>query len=208
MGPRIHRQLRELAQFPDENSAITRGSGKGRKLRAFRMSSLGDTAMQQYFPRHHKLLGAYKGAHPGTSTIPRSAFVAWAKQQDPYFVLLGRSLVPSLYFDFVGNSTQYVLDQISVRTIRFEEYSGGGFFDANSWYDIELSTLPGVRNVNVGKRLRFTGSGRTEITFFSSNYYPNAAMTPQGSFTIELSFHFSLGAERCTTRTGPFMLDA
>jgi hypothetical protein len=201
--------FRELSQFGDETSAFGSNTKAGPKLRAFRMSSAGDATIQRYFARHWDILKVYKSSHPATGPIDRTSFVAWARNTDPFYVSLGRSLAPVLYFDFTGNSqNEYVLDQVEIQTVSFDEYSGGGFYDSKAWYDVELSTKAGTHTINVDKRLRFTGSGRAELTFFSSNYYPGVAMTPQGSFKIALTFIFLRDGEKCRVSTGRFMVDA
>jgi hypothetical protein len=76
-------------------------------------------------------------------------------------------LAPVLYFDFIGASgKQYVLDRIIIETFEFSEHKGGGFFDRQAWYDIELSKEIGIKTYNVDRKLQFAGNGRAEIRFF------------------------------------------
>ena len=89
----------------------------------------------------------------------------------------------------------------------FEEYSGGGFFDRESWYEIELAHLPGRRVVRVDRRLRFTASGRTELRFWSDNFYPAAGITPMGCYTLRLTFYFTASGGAVSVSTGTFKMD-
>ena len=104
-------------------------------------------------------------------------------------------------FDFTGRSeTEYVLDTIEIRTIDFEEYRGGGFFNNEAWYDILLRHTLGIHVYDVDRRLRFTGSGRAVLRFWSDNWYPNVGMAPQGCYFIDITFVFRVNGniERVT----------
>ena len=200
--------FRERTVYADQAHPDMPTQAQGATFRAFQMNKAGNAAGLRYIQRHGPLLEAYRKAHSTGGQIAREDFVGWAKAADPFYVTLGRSLAPVLYFDFVGKSQEYVLDQVAVRTFSFAEYVGGGFYDGKAWYDLVLSKMPGTKVVNVDKNLRFTGSGRAEIKFFSDHYYPQVAQTPAGSFWINLNFKFMRGGEQCAVETGKFMIDA
>jgi hypothetical protein len=203
----------EALEAPGETSVVTSIKSKRRRtVRAFRVREpQHEEAITQFLRRHWALVDLYRSSHSAASgSIPREEFVMWAKQRDPVYVAAGQRLAPVLYFDFVGDSgKQYVLDRIVVRTIRFMEYAGGGgFFDQQAWYDLELSATPGSKTYQVDRKLQFIGKGRAEIRFWSGNYIPLMAMAPIGSYLISVRFIFLVDGEEVLFNTGQFRIDA
>jgi hypothetical protein len=201
----------EAREVPGSTSAVKSQSRKPATVRAFRIREPQyGSALMSFLQRHNQLVPLYrKTLPPPGSAITREQFVSWAKDQDPVYIASGRRLAPVLYFDFIGGSgKEYVLTRIDVKTIAFEEYSGGGFFDQQAWYDIELSKDSGSKTYQVDRKLRFTGTGRAEIRFLSGNYYPSSAMTPLGSYLISMRFVFLVDGKEVVFDTGKFRVDA
>ena len=139
----------------------------------------------------------------------RRAFLSYVRTRDPYLVDRFRSLAPRLFFDFLGSrQTQYVLTDISVQVLDFSEYKGGGFADDVYSYDIVLVPEPGTYRYEIDRRLRFSGSGRIELTFFSDNFYPTMGLSPMGAYMIDLTFIFLAdGTTSIEVVTGSFKID-
>lgn len=157
------------------------------------------------FSRHHKLWNQYQSQQKKPN---REDYLRFVRSQDPFFAGSIKEMAPVLFFDFIGiGAKEYVLDSIEVNTVDFEEYAGGGFFDKAAWYDIVLSTRAGIKRYEVDKKLRFNGSGRAELRFWSDNYYPTMGMAPMGCFTIDITFHFLVDGKRESVTTGVFKID-
>ena len=163
--------------------------------------------IQIFFERHWKLWDEFKKQSSSDSSQTKLNFVKFAKDKDPYYYGIAKSLAPRLYFDFIGETKEYVLKSIEVTTISFEEYSGGGFSDNEAWYDIELKHLPGTYIYLVDSKLRFTGSGRAVLRFWSDNYYKGASMTPSGCYMISIKFNFLINGQKTSVSTGTFKID-
>ena len=162
---------------------------------------------QIFFERHWQLWKEFE-KQPKTSATPtKQDFVKFAKEKDPYYYGIAKSLSPSLYFDFVGESKEYVLESIEVKIISFDEYKGGGFSDNEAWYDIELKHMPGTYIYPIDKKLRFTGSGRAILRFCSDNYYENVGLTPVGCYMISIKFNFLIDGIKTSVTTEKFMID-
>ena len=136
-------------------------------------------------------------------------FLAYLRETDRYTIDRFRMLAPRLYFDFTGHSQiQYILEGITVEVFQFEEYAGGGFADLEYAYDLVLVPRPGRYYYSIDRRLRFTGSGRTTLTFFSDNFYPSGGLSPMGLYEVNLIFKFlSNGNAYIEVETGPFRID-
>ena len=162
------------------------------------ISPLFDRTREWY--NRHRLRGA---------AATRRAFSSYLRAQDPYLVNRFRSLAPRLFFDFMGSAlTQYVLTDIVVEVLDFSEYRGGGFADDEYSYDIVLVPEPGTYRYEIDRRLRFNGSGRMELTFFSDNFYPTMGLCPMGAYMIDVTFKFlANGTKSIKVATGPFKID-
>ncbi|RLA98673.1 MAG: hypothetical protein DRG83_14205 [Deltaproteobacteria bacterium] len=161
--------------------------------------------LSQLIRRHNALWESYCNY---TNNRTREGFLQFVKQRDPFYAGSLKNIAPVLYFDFIGESNKvYILDEIEVHTIGFSEYRGGGFFDKEAWYDILLKPRTGTYRYDVGKKLRFNGSGRLELRFWSDNYYPNTGYTPRGCYTIEIVFHFLTDGKPLSVGTGIFKID-
>ena len=157
------------------------------------------------FSRHHKLWDKYRTLQKNPN---REDYLRFARARDPFFAGSIKEMAPVLFFDFIGiGAKEYVLEAIEVNTVGFEEYAGGGFFDKAAWYDIILSTKVGIKRYQVDKKLRFNGSGRSELRFWSDNYYPTMGMAPMGCFTIDITFYFLVDGKRESLSTGVFKID-
>lgn len=178
--------------------------------RTYRFFTTGDAyerIIMRVFERHHSVWSSFKPT--GVDLAEKKAeFSAFLAARDPLLQGWIRDLAPRLYFDFLGASGQeYVLESISVKTISFDEYKGGGFTEKEAWYDIELSHTTGMKTYPVEGKLRFEGSGRAVLRFWSDNYYESMGMSPMGCYTIDLTFNFLVNGKRRSISTGPFKLD-
>jgi hypothetical protein len=159
------------------------------------------------FDRHHPLWEKYIETIGENSELDKENFNLFVKREDPYFYGMAQRMAPVLYFDFVGLNKEYVLETIEIETINFNEYKGGGFFQNNAWYDIELKHEEGIHTYAVNKKLRFVGSGRAELRFWSDNYYKNVGLSPMGCFTINIKFNFIYDGKKVSVQTNPFLID-
>ena len=160
----------------------------------------------RHVERYLRLFDGFTRENPqGTH---QSELAAYVREQDPQLADTSRDLAPRLYFDFIGVGVrEYVLVTVEARTLDFSEYAGGGFIDREAPYDITLGHNPGVVRKEISEKLRFRGTGRTVLTLFSDNFYPNSGLTPMGCYTVELQFRFLADGKPLTVSTGPFKID-
>lgn len=138
----------------------------------------------------------------------RAAFQSFLRRRDSFLVDSFRRLAPKLYFEFMGSQqNQYVLTGITVEVFDFNEYRGGGFANDEYWYDLILLPELGTYHYAINNNLRFTGSGRTELAFFSNNFYKSAGLSPMGVYTINLTFQFLVNGQTLEVKTGQFKID-
>ena len=118
-------------------------------------------------------------------------------------------LGPKLKFDFIGSTKEYVLDSIEVEVLSFEEYrgGGGGFYNNDAWYDVQLHHSGGVSGFAVSTKLRFTGSGSATLRFWSDNFYKGVGLTPTGCYTLSIKFCFLVENKKVIVSTGVFKID-
>src|SRR5262249_6712293 len=122
--------------------------------------------VSQFVASRHLVAWARYEARVPLAARSKESYVEFLRHDDVELLGIMKSLAPTLYFDFVGASgREYVLDSLEVVTMSFDEYSGGGFFDSEAWYDVTLQHRPGKQEIGVNKRLRFTGSGRAQLRF-------------------------------------------
>lgn len=161
------------------------------------------------FPLFDRAAGWYEDHLHRRGDRTRRAFLAYVRARDPFLVDSFRRLAPRLFFDFMGSAqTQYVLTDVIVHVLDFSEYRGGGFADDEYFYDIVLVPEPGTYRYEIDSRLRFTGSGRAELTFFSDNFYPSMGLSPMGAYMINLTFRFlANGVTAVEVETGRFKID-
>lgn len=163
--------------------------------------------IQEFFQRHEILWKDFIKDKRQNEEPSKLEFIKFASEKDDYFVGLTKSLAPTLYFDFIGLSKEYVLESITISTINFNEYQGGGFSINEAWYDIELKHKVGEYTYNVDKKLKFTGSGRAILRFWSDNYSPRHGMTPSGDYKINIKFNFLVDGKKVSVSTGIFNMD-
>ena len=196
-----------MATIEQSSAIFTKAKPNDKKYRFINTTSMYNDVIQIFFERHWKLWDEFKKQSSSDSSQTKLNFVKFAKDKDPYYYGIAKSLAPRLYFDFIGETKEYVLKSIEVTTISFEEYSGGGFSDNEAWYDIELKHLPGTYIYLVDSKLRFTGSGRAVLRFWSDNYYKGASMTPSGCYMISIKFNFLINGQKTSVSTGTFKID-
>jgi hypothetical protein len=202
------RYFQEVKATREQSSAyFPKAKPNDKFYRFFKPTSAYESTLQIFFERHSKLWDKFEDQTKADSLRTKLNFVKFAKEQDPYFYGIAKSLAPQVYFDFIGETKEYVLESIDVTTIRFDEYSGGGFSDKEAWYDIELKHIPGIYNYPVDSKLRFTGSGRATLRFWSDNYYKSFGMTPSGCYMISIKFNFIVDGKKLSVSTNAFKID-
>lgn len=134
---------------------------------------------------------------------------AFTRARYPFIAAGFRNLAPVLYFDFRGAATkEYVLTEIIVEVVQFSEFRGGGFSDEPTLYDIYLQPEPGIYSHPFENALRFQGSGRAELRFFSENFYEWSGLSPMGAYMLDITFRFRVDGERdILVSTGRFKID-
>jgi hypothetical protein len=160
----------------------------------------------EFLKRRYKLWEAFEESTASNKERTKINFLKYVENRDPYFVGMVKRLAPQLYFDFVGISKQYVLESITIATVNFEEFKGGGFSTNEAWYDIELKHKIGEYTYLVDKKFRFSGSGHAVLRFWSDNYYPSFGMTPSGKYTINVKFNFDVDGRKVSVSTGIFKI--
>jgi hypothetical protein len=141
--------------------------------------------------------------------IERDAFTKFIRDHDPNCTDFYANLAPVLFFDFVAsNNATHVLEKIEITTLGFEEYFGGGFVSKEAAYDIVLSHIKGNHVYKPDLRLRFDGTGRLLLRFWSDNYKPKYGwITPVGIYVIDITFVFLVNGKEVRVSTGPFAID-
>ena len=84
---------------------------------------------------------------------------------------------------------------------------GGGFLKDYAWYNIILKPIKGKYLFEVNKKLKFSGSGRAELRFWSDNYNATEGMSPMGTYIINLKFNFLSNGKSISVETNPFEID-
>lgn len=137
------------------------------------------------------------------------AFRRFMRERYPFVAAGFRDLAPVLYFDFRGAAAhEYVLTDILIEVLDFSEFRGGGFSDEPALYDIYLNPDPGLYSHPFERALRFQGSGRVELRFFSENFYEWSGLSPMGAYTLDITFSFRMdGEEDILISTGIFKID-
>jgi hypothetical protein len=179
----------------------------GKEYRDFVPGKNYNQVITPLFERIQDLWKKFNTSLPKGAIPTKLEFVKFARNEDPYFAGEATKLAPVLYFDFIGQSKEYILMSITITTIRFDEYMGGGFSMSDAWYDIELKHKKGDFTYNVEKKLRFTGSGRAELRFWSDNYSKQNGMTPSGEYNINIRFNFLVDGKLVSVSTGMFKID-
>jgi len=194
----------------DASVHSNRGSRKYQTFSFNNNSAVVDT-MLKCFERHFELWSKFTRTWSGgdPSKSKRQAFEEFKSVQDPLCDQHAKQQAPVLYFDFVSKSKdEFILEAIEITTLRFSEYKGGGFSKEEAWYDVILSHAQGKKRYDVSKRLAFTGTGRSELRFWSDNYYAEQGwIAPMGEYLIDIKFIFSCAGKQTTVRTGPFKID-
>ena len=192
------------------NRAIKAPRGGGETLYRYFSANESRTAREGLIAdRHWKVWRQLqKEAGGGAFGMDQEDYAKVLRTRDPYLLGLVNEAAPSLYFDFTGlSNAEYVLDAIEIETIAFDEYSGGGFFNGEAWYDIVLRHQAGMRSYSIDRRLRFTGSGRAVLRFWSDNWYRSAGLAPQGCYLIDITFVFLVNGRTERISTKPFKID-
>jgi len=195
------------ASTAQSSASNMKANANVKKYRFITTTSMYKDVVDIFFEKHFTLWDEFKKQSSNDSSQTSLNFVKFAKDNDPYYYGIAKSLAPRLYFDFIGETKEYVLESIEIKTINFQEYQGGGFSDNEAWYDIELKHQLGTYTYPVNNKLRFTGSGRTVLRFWSDNYYKGAGLTPSGCFTISIKFNFFVNGLKTAVSTGVFKID-
>ena len=182
-GPKMFYNERS-ATATQNASDWSRGDSDGRTFRYFTIVEPAyGNAIRPLFKRARKGYRDYVGTG-GQRT--RRAFLAYLRTHDRFVVDRFRGLAPRMFFDFMGSGqVEYVLTGITVKVLNFAEYKRGGFADDETSYGIVLVPRQGTYHYAIDRRLRFTGSGRTKLTFFSDNFYPGFGLGPMGAYILK-----------------------
>jgi hypothetical protein len=208
--------LESTEHYREESTTITgtaairsQPHGNERSYRFFTTNQTWPDFVAAISDRHLALWDSLKKEAKGTPfSMDEETYAKEVQKHDPFLLGMINGSAPQLYFDFTGRSgTEYVLEAIEVQTIKFEEYRGGGFFNCEAWYDILLRHSPGKHVYAIDRRLRFTGSGRTVLRFWSDNWYPLVGMAPQGCYLIKITFVFQVDGREERITTGEFKID-
>lgn len=192
-----------------ENSSLKTSAGKETLYRFFAATPALKDELAVMTERHIRIWEILKKESGREAfSMDQDAYSQEIQKRDPYLFGLINPAAPRLYFDFTGLSGyEYILEAIEVRTLAFEEYRDGGFFNSEAQYNIRLRHNPGTHIYPIGRRLRFTGSGRAVIFFSSDNWYPKVGMTPQGCYLIDMTFIFTVNGKTEKVSTGTFKID-
>ncbi len=197
----------ETTAMRNETSAMRLPSKDTTKYRFFKPDDLHEKVQYQLGLRHNSLWAGYSSSYE-TDERSREGYMKYARERDEYFITFANLLAPTLYFDFFGESgKEYILLYIIVKTIRYDEYRGGGFSNNEAWYDIELRSKKGTKRYPIDKKLRFTGSGRVELRFWNDKFYKSVGQSPIGNYFIELTFVYLSNSKKIKVKTEPFKLD-
>jgi hypothetical protein len=194
-----------------ENSSLKTSAEKEALYRFFATTQALKDKLTVMTARHLRLWEILKKESGKQAfSMDQDAYSQEVQKRDPYLFGLINPTAPRLYFDFTSLSgNQYnMLEAIEVRTIAFEEYRDGGFFNSKAEYNIRLRHIPGTHTYPIGRRLVFTGNGHAVIFFSSDNWYPKAGMTPQGCYLIDITFIFTVDGNKTErVSTGAFKID-
>jgi hypothetical protein len=160
----------------------------------------------QLVSKHWGWWDKYSTEHKNENTTLLQ-FSKYLEEVDPYMLGIYKKIAPSLYFDFTGKNSEYVLDSIEIKTLEYKHYKGGGFSINEAWYDIELKHNVGTYVYRIDKRLKFTGSGQAVLRFWSDNYVKNGGFNPSGEFKIQIIFHFISEGKKKIVSTKEFKID-
>jgi hypothetical protein len=205
-GTEFHQEKQAVLTAKEVNKV---GKSNQTRVRFFASTAALSKELAEMSERHFQLWEILKKEY-GTKdlTLDQDAYANEIRKHDLYLTGQINRVAPQLYFDFTTDSgAQYVLDAINIRTLAFEEYRGGGWFNGEGQYHIRLRHMPGTHSYSPSKRLRFTSSGRVVLRFFSDNWYQTVGLTPQGCYTIDITFVFSANGKNETVSTGAFKID-
>ena len=204
----VYFEERQMPKTPADHIAIEK---RDSPTRSFSVNNEYPKALGKIMPRVQETWKLYmkEGGRNDPAEERRKKFSAFLKEKDPYSTSMVQALAPTLYFDFLGTKgKEYVLEEIEVETIRFSLYAGGGFRDREAWYDIEVSSSVGIRKYPIENgKLRFDGSGRSQLRLSSDVFSASQGMSYLGDYTIRITFHFIEGGKRVSVSTAPFNID-
>jgi hypothetical protein len=191
------------------SSMQTKARPNENQYRFFRINDYYNKKIMSVFERFNPIWSEYSERNQSDTPLVKKKFSDYLHKKDLLLSTTIHEMAPTLFFDFTGKSnTQYILDEIEIQTIRFDEYKGGGFSENEAWYDIELKHQVGTYKYKIDEgRLRFTGSGRTVLRFWSDNYISSMGMSPMGCFDINITFHYIANGKRISVSTGRFKID-
>ena len=206
-GLQNEKYFKESQEKAEVKEAMKTSKKEPQMYRFFTPSDEYERVIMRVFARHNRLWNSFRPVATDVAA-KKAEFSSLIEREDPLLLGWVRDLAPRLYFDFIGSGNQHhVLESISIKTINFDEYKGGGFAEKEAWYDIELCHKPGTKVYPVDKKLRFDGSGRAVLRFWSDNYYEGMGMSPMGCYTIDVTFNFLVDGEKQSVSTGPFKID-
>ena len=139
----------------------------------------------------------------------RKQYSEFLKTHDPNLKIRIHVLSPQLQFSFSSNSADSLyLQSITIKTIAYKSYLGGGFCGESEWNDIVLSHKNGVKEYDLRNRFSFLKSGTLDLRFFSDYFSRQVGFAPLGNYLIQIQFNFLGNGKTETASTEVFKIDA
>ena len=157
--------------------------------------------------RHCRLWETFRTTY-GATDSQKEDFFRFKNKEDPFCGALAKRLAPTLYFDFVwSKSASHTLETITIETLRFKTYKGGGFVNQDAWYDIVLCHHLGVKDYKFEKRFVCGATGTLHLRFWSDNVIPDGSWrSAMGQYVLRVSFAFLVAGEMLLCTSEPFAI--
>jgi hypothetical protein len=118
-------------------------------------------------------------------------------------------LGPQISFTFSScTHDSLILSSITIQTLDWSYYPGGGFAVESKWNDLVLSTKKGKKEYFLENRFGFKEKGQLDLRFFTDYFFRQNGMAPLGHFILQINFNFLRKGKVETVSTGVFKLDA
>lgn len=144
-----------------------------------------------------------------TSQNLRKKYSEFLEGYDRYLKIRIHVLGPQLAFTFTSNSTDSVfLQTITIKTLEFSSYPGGGFCGESEWNDIVLSHKKGLKEYNFQNQFTFSKSGTLDLRFYTDYFFRDSGWAPLGNYLIQIQFNFLRNGKKESVSTEVFKIDA
>ncbi len=139
----------------------------------------------------------------------RRRHVAFLQDNNPALYSTTHVLGPQITFNFSSCRTDSIkLANITIETLDWVSYPGGGFAVESKSNDIVLSTKKGNKNYLLDQPFAFKGRGSLDLRFFTDHFFRQNGMAPIGHFLIKINFNFLINSKLETVSTAVFKIDA